>query len=334
MNLKSLSFVGLRGYGLAVLLFATANAGFAHGETMTLEQALGMAYETNPRLEAERATLRATDEDVAKALSGWRPSLGLTGTYGYTSNDTNKPVFSIPDGHPRDVTVTLSQPLFAGSTIPQTRQANSAVRAGRADLTSVEQAILNAGARTYFNVVADEASLNFKRDNLRLLTENLRATEQRVSIGDVTRTDLQLVQSRLNSATADVSLAEAKVAASRAEFERVIGRPAETLQAVPALPPMPASKEQALNLALGGNPDLVSAREQARMADAAVDVARSALLPSLALQGQYRNSRDEVAPGVIDSSVAAMIQLRVPLYQAGASSRASAGPRKSAARPR
>jgi outer membrane protein len=302
--------------GLALLLIPMAG-GKGHAETFTLEQALALAYETNPRLDAERAQLRATDEDVAKALSGWRPSVGVSGSYGYTSNDTNQPIFSIPNGHPEDVTVTLTQPLFTGSTIAQTRQAKSAVLAGRAQLTSVEQMVLNSAARAYFDVVSDEASLNFKRDNVSLLTDNFHMTEERVKIGDVTRTDLELVRSRLSSAIADVALAEAKFASSRAEFARAVGRPAESLEPNPRLPLIPSNEEQALGLALDNNPDLAAAREQARTADAAVDVAVGALLPSLSLQGQYRRSRDEVATGVTDNSLSLMAQLRIPLYQGG-----------------
>jgi outer membrane protein len=294
--------------------FATASA---YAETFTLQQALALAYETNPRLEAERAQLRATDEEVAKALSGWRPNLGLSGSYGYTSNDTNSFGLSIPEGHPRDVTVTLTQPLFTGQTIPQTRQANALVRAGRFQLTSVEQLVLFAAARAYFDVIADEAVLAFRRDNVMLLSGQLGMTQERVNVGDITVTDLQLVQARLAAATADVATAEARLAASRAEFERAIGRPAETLEGMPALPPVPEGQLQATALAIENNPDLNTAREQARVADAAVDVATGALLPSLSVQGQYRKSRDQVGVGVELESASVVAQLRVPLYQGG-----------------
>ena len=295
-------------------VFATPSA---YAETFTLQEALALAYETNPRLEAERAQLRATDEEVAKALSGWRPNVGVSGSYGYTSNEVNAFGLSIPEGHPRDVTVTVTQPLFTGQTIPQTRQANALVRAGRFQLTSVEQFVLFNAARAYFDVVADEAVLAFRRDNVMLLSGQLGMTQERVNVGDITVTDLQLVQARLASANADVASAEARLAASRAEFERAIGRPAETLEAMPALPPVPEGQVQATALAIENNPDLNTAREQARVADAAVDVATGALLPSLSVQGQYRKSRDQVGVGVDLESTSVVAQLRVPIYQGG-----------------
>src|SRR5690349_1896109 len=94
----------LKSASLAVLASAALAAG-ARAEPLTLQEAFATAYESNPRLEAERANLRATDEDVAKALSGWRPNLTASGSYGYTHNDTNQPAFlSIPNGYPRDAT--------------------------------------------------------------------------------------------------------------------------------------------------------------------------------------------------------------------------------------
>jgi TolC family type I secretion outer membrane protein len=300
-----------------IVLAAATLASGARAEPLTLEQAFATAYETNPRLESERANLRATDEDVAKALSGWRPNLSVSGSYGYNQNNTSRPVFTLPEGYPRDVTVTATQPLFTGTTIPATRQAKSAVQAGRAQLTSVEQQILLSVARAYFTVAANEQQLDYRRQNVDLLTQNLNDTQQRVNIGDVTITDLQLVQSRLNSAMADVSFAEANLASARADFARAVGRPAEMLEMMPRLPQMPGSEQMALALALDNNPDLNFAREQARTADAAVDVAIGNLLPSLSLEGQYRRSRDEVATGVTDDAVSVMAQIRIPLYQGG-----------------
>jgi len=130
-------------------------------------------------------------------------------------------------------------------------------------------------------------------------------------------TDLQLVQARLSAAMADVSFSEAKLAASRAEFARAVGRPPESLETMPRVPPQPEAMEQAVARALENNPDLNAAREQQRVAEAAVDVAIGQLLPSLSVQGQYRVSRDEIGLGASNSSTAVLAQLRVPIYQGG-----------------
>ena len=51
----------------------------------TLAQALSIAYESNPQLTGERAHVRSTDENVPTALAGWRPTIAVTGSYGYAA---------------------------------------------------------------------------------------------------------------------------------------------------------------------------------------------------------------------------------------------------------
>lgn len=291
----------------------------ARAETLTLDQALALAYETNPRLDAERAALRATDEDVATAVSGWRPTVSGSASYGYSRDRTSPPNYPVvaPNGHPRDGSVTITQPVFNPATIPQTHEAKAEVEAGRAQLSSVEQTTLLNAAKAYFDVLGDEAELNYKRHNAALLNDQLHMTQERVAIQDLARTDLELVQARVSSAEADVETAEAKLAGSRATFLQIIGRPAEELERSPKLPPVPGAENQAMAVALTTNPDLVAARYLVRQADAAVSVAYAALAPNLSVQLQYKDSVDEIAPGVRDSSLSAIAQLRVPLYQSG-----------------
>src|SRR5438874_2217295 len=91
----------------------------------------------------------------------------------------------------------------------------------RAEPLTLQEVLLSV-ARAYFSVVASEAQLGYRRDNVDLLTQNQNDTQQRVNIGDVTLTDLQLVQSRVNSAMADVAFAEANLASARADFARAV----------------------------------------------------------------------------------------------------------------
>src|SRR5688572_10360835 len=51
------------------------------GAVTTLEQALVQAYQNNPQINAQRALVRATDENVPQALSGYRPR--ISGSYNY-----------------------------------------------------------------------------------------------------------------------------------------------------------------------------------------------------------------------------------------------------------
>jgi outer membrane protein len=291
----------------------------AEAEPLTLTQALAAAYETNTQLQAQRAALRATDEDVATAISGWRPTVTATGSYGYTHDRTTPPEIGVvaPNGHPRDVGVTLTQPVINGTTIPQTEQAKAGVEAGRAQLVSVEQTTLLNAAKSYFDVLSAQAQLNYKRHNVSRLNDQVQMTQQRVAIRDLARSDLDLVQARLSAAGADVATAEGNLASAEAAFLRTVGRPAETLEPAPRLPPLPATEKDAMTVAIANNPDLTATKYLIKQADAAVTVAYGALAPSVSLQLQYKNSADELGPGIRDDSLSAIAQLRVPLYQSG-----------------
>ena len=311
---------GVRGLaGCSVIALVSLLGPLARAETLTLNQALAAAYETNTQLQAQRAALRATDEDVATAVSGWRPTVTANANYGYTRDRTSPPEFNViaPNGHPRDAGVTLTQPVINGTTIPQTRQAKAGVEAGRAQLSSVEQSTLLNAAKAYFDVLADEAQLNYKRHNVTRLTDQVQMTQERVAIRDLARSDLDIVQARLSAASADVATAEGNLAAARAAFLRTVGRPPASLEPTPKLPPLPATEQDAMGVALANNPDLATTKYLIQQADAGVTVAYGALAPSVSLQLQYKNSADELGPGIRDNSISAIAQLRMPLYQSG-----------------
>src|SRR5690348_7701295 len=102
----------------AAFLFAVLFAASSSAEPMTLETALAAAYLSNPQLEAQRASLRATDEEVAKALSGWRPSIGGAASYGWQHQKQTLLGSGFTTSIPESEQLTLSQPLFNGRTIP------------------------------------------------------------------------------------------------------------------------------------------------------------------------------------------------------------------------
>jgi outer membrane protein len=288
----------------------------AEADVMTLEEALSSAYETNPQLEAARAKLRATDEEVAKALAGWRPTISVSGSYGWQQQSQTllgpQAIESIPESEH----ITVSQSLFDGRTIPGTARAKELVEAGRAELAATEGTVLYNATVSYFAVLRDTAIVSAYQedvDRLGHLTDSIR---QRLRIGDLTKTDTSQAEARLIGSRMNLASAQRQLAVDRASFEHIVGRPAETLSDHP-LPKLP-TESSALDIALAKNPDLLQSKAQARAADHAVDVATGALLPSLSLNASYGRSIDQIAPGVSENGVSIMGQLSIPLYQGGA----------------
>lgn len=310
---------------LAASLFVVPQ--IADAATISLAEALGVAYETNPQLSAAQANLRATDEEVAKANAGWRPSINAQGAWG--PQQANISGYGTISAHPLQGQVTITQPLFRGGrTYAEIGRAKALVRAGRAQLTATEQSVLLDAVTAYMNVVRDEATVNLRRNNVDVLKKQRAETQERFNVGELTRTDVSQSQARLAGAQSDLIVAQGQLAADRAVFAQVIGRPPEELEDFPSLPQLPAAPEEALNTALQTNPAIIQARESAKAADYAVDDAVGTLLPSLALQGQYQYQRGgfNTLGGVGSSGALSVTEkltsiqgvLNVPIYQGGA----------------
>ena len=75
--------------GAAAAVLLMAYMGSTPSLADTIEAALVRAYQNNPQLNAQRAQVRSTDENVPQALSGYRPKVALTASAGYQYTDTN-----------------------------------------------------------------------------------------------------------------------------------------------------------------------------------------------------------------------------------------------------
>jgi outer membrane protein len=288
-------------------------------EVFTLRQALGVAYETNPQLDAQRAALRATDENVAGANAGWRPSINTQGSYGFQDPTGG---FPAKESHPLSGQLVISQPLFRGGrTVAEVSKAKAQVRAGRAQLSNTEEDVLLNAVTAYMDVVRDAKTLRLRQSNVAGLQKQLDATEEQRRVGELTRTDVAQAQARLSGAEADLTTAKGQLQVSRSSFEHVIGRPAETLEENPPLAAMPKTQEQAIQQALKQNPFLLQAQENARAAGYAVDDALGALQPQVSVQGelQYGEDQPNGFGGVTTTRLKAVVgQVTVPIYQGGA----------------
>ena len=147
---------------IACLALPMATAG-----AETLESALIQAYQNNPTLNSQRAAVRATDENVPQALSGYRPRVSITASGGEQSISTVTKVtsttpnsYSTQSGYnsPFSTGVTATQTLFNGfQTANRTRQAEAQVQAARETLRVTEQTVLLNAVTAYMNLLRDTA---------------------------------------------------------------------------------------------------------------------------------------------------------------------------------
>lgn len=311
--------------GLAVAL-AFSWAGAASADTLI--DALAAAYNNNPDLRAARAGLRATDEGVVRAQSGFLPS--VTGIANYSSQNQRSFVGGVLSSDftqaPKSYQARIDQNLFNGfQDLNARRQAKSLMRVGRSQLLVTEQQVLLNTVTAYMNAVRDVSVLELNNNNVQVLERQLEASQDRFRVGEITRTDVAQSEARLAGAISSRIRAEADLAGSRAGYNRVVGMSPGTLDQPPPLPPLPPSLEDATAIALDENPNVTAARQNERAANIAVDQSKGALLPTVdGVATISRNESESFSPNVgntVDfrNDVKSVgVQIRVPLYQGGA----------------
>lgn len=290
-----------------------------------LKDALVEAYRTNPTLQAARAQLRSVDETVAQALSGWRPTITATGSYGRAREDTQTGLTRasiIPPvqyRNPRIGSLSITQPVFRGGrTVAETRRAKNSVMAERSNLTATEQQVLLNAITAYSDVYRDQAVLDLAINNVQVLTRQLQATEDRFSVGEVTRTDVSQAKARLEGALANRVQAEGNLQSSRAVYRNVVGTVPGRLGA-PELPSaLPKTLEELTSKALKKEPNFIRAQYIKLVAEADVDQALGGLLPEVSLRGELLDEEETFQKNSTSSSWQGTVNVSVPLYQAGA----------------
>ncbi|MFC4174779.1 TolC family outer membrane protein [Microvirga sp. GCM10011540] len=299
--------------------FVLAGASGASAET--LESALARAYGYNPTLNSQRANVRATDENVARAKSGYRPQVNASADVGRTFSDVTRPGGGggISRLTPRGVGVQVDQTIFNGfRTENSVRQAESSVFGARENLNNNEQNILFDAASAYMNVLRDTAILDLQRNNVEVIDEQLRQTQDRFNVGEVTRTDVAQAESRLALARSQASLAESNLRASIAQYRQVVG--AEPRQLAPGRPLdrlVPRNVDAALRIAFNEHPAIKAALHGVDVAELQVKIEQGALAPQLGVRGTVAQRYDNQVEGDRALSASVVAQLNVPIYDGG-----------------
>jgi outer membrane protein len=327
---------GLRENMRLLAVVGTAAAAIGYGTTAsadTLEWALVQAYQNNPSLNAQRGALRAIDENVPQALSGYRPKLSVTAAGGFNYfNQVNKtinqqsfpnqPIYSsIAEDLPtRQFGATATQTLFNGfQTANRTRQAESQVMGARETLRVTEQQVLLDAATAYMNLLRDQAILDLNRRNVEVLTEQLKQTRDRFNVGEVTRTDVAQAESRLAAGRSQLLLAQSNYITSQANYRRVIGvNPGRLDPGTPVDRLSPAILSRAITEGETQSPSVLAAAYGVDVAELAVKISEGALYPNLGLTAAYTQNYQTLPQELRTANVSILGQLTVPLYQGGA----------------
>ncbi len=303
----------------AVALVFGSFVSVAPARAETLDAALRAAYDFNPTLKAAQAELRVTDEQVPLALSGYRPNVTAQGDAGVQYNETNPASFSDGTFRPYGYTLSLTQPIYRGKqVINGVKEAEANVGAARENLRNTEQTVLLNAVTAYMDVIQDQAIVRLQEKNLRVLNRELRATQDRFSVGEVTRTDVAQAQARAAGARSDLDAANANLRASRAVYRQIVGRdPVQLIEPPLPMGKIPGNLQEAIHIGLGENPAVTVAVFQEASARFAVAQADGAFAPSVDLEASW-SQRFNPSP-LTDRSDTGIVRgtVSIPLYQGG-----------------
>ncbi len=296
--------------------------GWAPAQAETLKEALATAYQNNPMLEAERAGVRAGDENVSQALSGYRPTVSGQASI---AKERSRNFFSPTGGKstltPIAASVGVEQPVFRSfRTYNAVKESKTRVEAARSGLTATEQDVLLNTVASYMDVLRDEAVLELRRNNVQVLDRQLGASRDRFEVGEITRTDVAQSEARKSGAISSRTAAEADLTASRAAYERVVGNAPGSLEQPAPMGVMPDSEARAIEIALSENPQLKAARLEEEAARQAISTAKSELGPEFSIVAQYEYQEDQFVSGFSAGTTSIMARAKVPIYAAGVTS--------------
>lgn len=306
---------------ICAALFASA------AKAETIGGALAKAYFSNPDINQQRAAVRASDENIPKANAGYLPTVSAETDAGRSSVEATGLGQGIPSPYdqtstPRGYGVTVTQNVWNGNrTLNSVRQAESGVLGAREQLRNTEQNVLLSAVTYYMDVLRDTAILDLDRNNVEVLQEQLRQTQDRFNVGEVTRTDVAQAEASLAGAQATALTAQSTLQASVANYRQAIGEEPKSLSPVaPVTKPLPKTLPEAVAISLVEHPAIVAMLHGVDAAALAIKISEGALYPTVGLTGQVSKRFDvQGYPNGSQTLTGSVVgQITIPIYEGGA----------------
>lgn len=323
-SMKVLEVAG--GGALAAVLAAALTLVAAPAAAESLADTLVAAYKNSPELAAARADVKVQSERAVQARAGGRLRVqgdaGIEAAYverqGSIFATDNDDRFDLV--FPNSVSLSFTQPLYTGGQVANaTEAAETRISEQQAILIATEQQLLLDAVTAFMDVRRDEDLVDVARNNVRVLTEQLRAARERFEVGEVTRTDVEQARARLAAAQSRLAASLGALEVSREAYRRVIGQPAGDLLPPPPLPDLPGNPDEAVAIALQDDPQVIAARLEREAAGSDVRAAIGALLPQVSLQGLLDSEDSDIGDSDANRLESASVGLfvTVPIWTGG-----------------
>ena len=269
-------------YFLKIVLVVTFTLGFNESRAGTLFDSLNSAYLNNPKLNAERASLRASKEEKRAVVGEFLPSVTISGYVGEQDNTGD----SSSNFNPSEQSLEIEQKIFQGfSGVANLKKKKYGHNLAEFKLKKIEQETLLDAAKAHADLLLNKKKVNINLMNIDLLERQVETDQNRLEKGEINLADLAQSESSFAGAKAKLIAAKNELIASKANFDKIIGKkPSENIQEITETNLiLPGSLATAYNISNSENPDLQIAMLEYQQSKMDVSIAGSELSPSATL---------------------------------------------------
>ena len=280
-------------YFFKIILILIFTLSFSESKANTLLESLQSAYLNNSKLNAERASMRASREEKRKAVGEFLPSVTISG---YNSaQDNSKGTADDLYIEPKERSLLVEQKIFQGfSGVANLQKKRKGQKIGEFKLKKVEQEILLETAKAHTELLLNRKKVNINLINVDLFERQVETDQNRLEKGEINLTDLSQSESSLAGARAELIAAENDLVTSKANFEQIIGKKSTgDIKEIEKINlNLPESLATAYRISNSENPDLQIALMEYEQSKLDVTIAGSELSPSATLSYKIAEQDD------------------------------------------
>ena len=275
-----------------ILLVIFFSITLSESKADTLLESINSAYLNNSKLNAERASVRASKEVKREAISEFLPSITIEG---YVSEQENTNPGNDTNFQPSEQSITVEQQIFQGfGGVANLKKKQYGEILANFKLKKIEQDTLLAAVEAHTNLVLNKKKVNINLINIDLLERQVETDQNRLEKGEISLTDLSQSEASLAGARAELITAQNELVASKANFEKIIGKkPSNSIKEIKTIDlNLPKSLAAAYRISNSENPDLQIASLQHKQSRQDVIIAGSDLSPSASLSYKIAEQDD------------------------------------------
>jgi len=279
---------------LKILLFGIFFIGFNESKANTLLESLQSAYLNNSKLNAERASMRASREEKREAVSEFLPNVTVSG-YDSEIENTNPAGEADTNFRPSEQSILVEQKIFQGfGGVANLNKKKQGQKLAEFRLKKIEQEILLEAAKAHTELLLNIKKVNINLLNIDLLERQVETDFNRLEKGEINLTDLSQSESSLAGARAQLIAAQNDLITSKANFEKVIvKKPKENIEKIKKINlNLPESLASAYKISTLENPDLQIALMEFNKSKSDVVIAASEFSPTATISYKIAEQED------------------------------------------